>query len=238
MLLRRFNQAGIDRFRGYVATLKTDKTLPAPEELVADDALSELITPITECADATFANRLAAAEYLDRLLGAANLGDGFDDVGLWAWLALRFFDQLRPLGPGISLKQLGVDEARFIPTNNWEDRHRHLLRHPLQVYRMAGRDARRALCFLVQPVHRPGDFVEQLGSRQLYLRNKEMLATLSELVVDSATLSLRRNASSKARRLDTVLQQFDCTWDLDFIAKDLLVPLLPDEFKELRRPQS
>ena len=56
---------------------------------------------------------------------------------------------------------------------------------------------------------------------QLYLRNKEMLATLSTLVVDPANQTLRKNASSKARRLDEVLAQFDCTWDLGFIAKDL-----------------
>jgi len=221
-------------FRAFVATLKTDKTLPAPEGLLTDGLLTELVTPDTECADAEFPNRLAVAEYLDLLLRNATLGDAFDDVGLWAWLTLRFFDQLRPLGPRISLKQLGVDESRFIPTNNYEDRHRHLLRHPWQVYRIAGGDGRRALCFLVQPVYKPGDFVEQIGSRQFYRRNNEILATLSELVVDDVTLSLRRNASSQARRLDTVLQQFDCTWDLDFIAKDLLVPMLPDEFKKFR----
>ena len=42
MLLRRFNQAGIDRFRAFITTLKTDKSLPAPD-LLNDDALTELV---------------------------------------------------------------------------------------------------------------------------------------------------------------------------------------------------
>src|SRR4051812_20253684 len=72
MLLRRFNAAGVDRFRAFIATLNVDdspptKSLPAPFELLEEDALTEVIQPETECPDAKFANRLAAAKYLDEL---------------------------------------------------------------------------------------------------------------------------------------------------------------------------
>ena len=241
MLLRKFKPLGTERFRAFIALLKTDKTLPAPFELLEDNTLTEVVAPHTESADAVFANRLAAAEYLDHLLTPAGLADAVSDVGLWSWLALRFFDQLRPLGEGVSIKKLGVEESRFVPSDVLPDQnlrskryHRHLLRNPLQIYRLVGGDAQRAICFLAQPVHQPGDFIEQFASRQLYTRNKEMLATLSDLVVDPATNTMRRNASTKARRLDEVLAQFDCTWDLGFIAKDLLLPMLPDEFEQFR----
>lgn len=238
MRLRRFNAAGIERFRTFIATLRSDKTRAAPIDLLFDDVVTEVVTPETDVPDATFANRLAAAEYLDRVLSPVGLADAFNDIGLWAWLSLRFFDQLRPLGPGISLKQLGVDEPRFIPSDNYTDRHRHLLRHPLQVYRMVDRNASQALCVLVQPIYRPGDVVEQLASRQTYSREKVVLATISALIVDPVKMAIRANASGKARRIVDVIDQFDCTWDLGYIAKDLLVPMLPDEFEEFRKPPS
>jgi hypothetical protein len=233
MLLRRFTQLGVDRFRGFVVRLRNDKTLVAPREMLEDDALTEVISPPTECPDATFGNRLVAAEYLDRLLTPVGLADALHDVGLWSWLALRFFDQLRPLGTGINLQKLGVEEARFIPTDNYTDRHRHLLRTPLRIYRAARGNPQNVMCFLVQPVHQPGDLNEQFTSRDRWMRNAELIATLNQLVVDAASNTIRRNASARARRLSDVLDQFDCTWDLGFIAKDLLVPMLPAEFKEL-----
>lgn len=249
MLLRRFNQAGIDMFAAYIKTLvekkKVSKSsrdladLPAPMNLLTDDTMTEVVTPHTECPNVSFSNRLSAAEYLDRLLSPIGLADSFHDDKLWAWLSLRFFDELMPFKkegiPSRDLSKLGVDESRFIPSNHFQDRHRHLLRHPLQVYRAVHGEAQNALCFLVQPVYRPGDIVEQFGSRQLYSWNTLMLSTMSALLVDSAEMKIRPNASGKARRLESVLNQFDCTWDLGYIAKDLLVPMLPKEFKELRR---
>jgi hypothetical protein len=237
--LRRFNKAGVERFRAFIATLKTDKKSPPPFDLLTDTAMTELVAPRINCADAVFDSRLSAAEYLYNLLLPVGLANALNNDELWSWLSLRFYDELMPIKkagiPAKDLSQLGVDESRFIPSNHFQDRHRHLLRHPLQIYHAANGNAHDALCFLVQPVYKPGDVVEQFGSRQLYSRNKEMLATMSALIVDPSTMKIRRNASSKARRLDSVLQQFDCTWDLGFIAKDLLVPMLPKEFTDLRK---
>ena len=64
--------------------------------------------PKTECPNAKFANRLAVAEYLDRTLTPVGLADAFNDVGLWAWLALRFFDQLCPV-QGDGSREPGAD---------------------------------------------------------------------------------------------------------------------------------
>lgn len=234
MQLRRFTPAGLDAFRQYIMTLKHDKTKAPPPGLLTDSSLTEAIKPATDCPDAKFPNRLAAAEHLDKVLSPPGLADSFDDVGLWAWLALRFFDQLMPMDdpkiPKLHKSQMGTDVPRFIPTDHYTDRHRHLLRHPLQVYRRVGKD--KGMCFLVQPVYRPGDVIEQIASRRMYSWYKEMVATLSELVVDIKGRKIRDNASTSARRLHDVLDQFDCTWDLGFIAKDLLIPMLPQEFIE------
>ncbi len=101
-------------------------------------------------------------------------------------------------------------------------------------------DVKNALCFLVQPEGaQTGDVVEYhlVSHKPFCSHNKAMIATMSALVVDSGSMTIRANASGKARRLEAVLDQFDCTWDLGFIAKDLLVQMLPKEFKEFRRSE-
>lgn len=246
MRLRRFNNEGIERFRTFIGRLnpKTggDKSLPAPMDLLEDDALTELIEPPTDCPDVAFANRLAAAEYLDKLLTPIGLADAFGDVGLWSWLALRFFDQIRPLKDGKVIdEKMGVDPARFIPTIHYQDRHRHLLRHPLQVLRMFDGNSEKALFFLIQPVWRPGQLVESLASKKEMTWHKGLLATLSKLYVDRASMSLKGGAGGKdedpgsARRLAIVINQFDCTWDLGALAldPDHFIEILPEEFKKV-----
>lgn len=240
MLLRRFNAEGIARFRDYIGLLNADKqletkSLPAPMALLSDDTCAEVIAPETRCPNALFENRLAAAKYLNAILEPLGLpGDG-TDVGLWSWLALRFFDQLRPLRDGAVIdKRMGTEEARFIPSEHYTDRHRHLLRGPLEIYRSVKGNPSCAMCLLIQPVYMPGDIVEQFASRQLYIRNSELLGTVTSLVVDPQKNTLRPNAPTKARRLSFVLDQFDCTWDLGSIVKDKLIPMLPTEFKEFR----
>lgn len=236
MLLRRFNENGIVQFRTFIASLQDDKKRPAPIGMLLDENLTEILDPNIESVDADFQTRLEAALYLDKLLTPLNLDDPLGDVGLWCWLTLRFFDQVRPLPLP---PRLGFQEQRFVPSDVLSDAnlrskryHRHLLRNAYQIYRLVEGKTSSAMCFLVQPVHMPGDFIEQFASRQLYLRNPELLATLSTLVVNAGDNSIRPKASSKARRLDDVLAQFDCTWDLGFIVKDLLIPMLPKEFKK------
>ncbi len=116
MLLRRFNQLGVDQFRAFIGTLKAEKTLPAPFDLLTDDALTDMVVPNIDCPETTFANRLGAAEYLDKLLAPVGLADAFNDGGLWSWLALRFYDELMPFKkagiPQKDLKRLGVDRIR------------------------------------------------------------------------------------------------------------------------------
>lgn len=247
MLLRRFNDEGLSAFRKFIEELNSDDTVatkskPAPFHMLEDPTFTELVHPEADCADVTFKNRLEVARYLDSLLNHAKLPEMLADVKLWSWLSLRFFDQLRPLTNGVVAdKRVGLQEARFVPSDvldSPKDRsnryHRHLLRNPFHIYRLAASNPSAVMCFLVQPVHEPGDFIEQFASRQIYMRNLKLTSMLTHLCVDPQKQTIRPKASSKARRLEDVLQQFDCTWDLSFVPRDQLVAMLPDEFQDLR----
>lgn len=235
MLLRRFNNEGIDRFRTFIGRLKTeDKSLPAPMELLEDDTLTEVIGSGIDCPDAKFANRLAAAEYLDKLLEPVGLADAFADVGLWSWLALRFFDQLcRRATDGT---RSPGEETRWIPLVDANRRYyRHLLLGPIVVYRAHRDDPRRAAALLADPPHIATAEVYRLFIENPALtRSKSAVAAATSLYYDSTRKKIRRGAGSKeagdCRRLIAVMQQFDCTFDLFALTERTLLNMLPKEF--------
>lgn len=241
MLLRRFNQAGIDRFRAFIATLKTDKSLPAPD-LLNDDALTELVAPETECPDATFANRLAAAEYLNKVLSPAGLADAFSDVGLWSWLALRFFDQLCPVEADAS-RNPGA-EVRWIPQVDAHRRYyRHLLLGASVIYQAHRDEPSRAVGLLADPVHvGTAEVFRSFIENPSLIRSRSAVEVATMLYYDPAKRKIRRGAGGggvsqkpgTCRRLIRVLQQFDCTYDLYALSADLLLKMLPPEFNRFR----
>ena len=242
MKLRRFNPAGLDRFSDYVAALRADKTLPAPFDLLEDDALTEVVAPATDCPDASFANRLAAAEYLDRVLTPSGLADAFADVGLWAWLALRFFDQLCPIGKDGS-RSPGED-ARWIPQVDGSRRYyRHLLLGPSVIYQAHRDEPERVVGLLADPV--------SIGTSEVFrlfienpslIRSRSAVAAATALYYDPVKKKNRRGIGAKdagaggkakpgtVRRLIAVLQQFDCTYDLYALSPAVLLDMLPSEF--------
>lgn len=234
MKLRKFNNAGIALFRNYVETLRENKKHAPPLELLQDNGLSEIIPGNRNTVDCTFSNRLCAAKYLDSLLSGMDFNSVMPDTGLWAWLALRHFEELRPLDCRY-FKNMGIDAPRFIPAplDDHRQYYRHLLRHPYQIYHHCNRNMDAALCFLVQPVYKPGDFIEQLASRRRILQNIDMMKAITALFVNKKENQIKSKAPSMATEFQrVVLGQFDCTWDLGYVRQEKLLSILPKQFKQ------
>ncbi|MGB7157703.1 MAG: hypothetical protein WBD40_06530 [Tepidisphaeraceae bacterium] len=130
MKLRRLTPDGIAQFTAYLANLKAEPTLPPPRHLLEEDGASEAVQGDVEVQDKPFATRLEAAKHLDQLLAPADLPQVERDAGLWAWLALYFFDQLCPPGKG-GMRKPG-ELARYVPQIDSSRRYyRHMLLGPL-----------------------------------------------------------------------------------------------------------
>ena len=92
------------------------------------------------------------------------------------------------------------------------------------------------MALLAGPLDTPGDVVEQLASRQEIVTCPGVMEAVTTLYLDRRTGQLKRGASSKgmpgtARRLPTVLRQFDMTWDLFSLTGAEVLQLLPREFE-------
>jgi len=235
MRVRRLTESGLESFGKFLDSLTSESPQLYPEYLLADPEMSEPVEPAIEVEKRSFANRFEAAEYLYERL--KNLPNVERDRGLWAWLALFYFDQLCP--PKRNGKREPGERARWIPViRNFRKYYRHLLAGPYRIYKAHADDPRRALAVLCSKLHSPGDAVEQLVSRQELVTNKGVMQVATWLYVNRNG-SLKRGAGGKGpgspRRLaEVLLNQFDLTWDLYFMSAADVLDMLPSEFDRFR----
>ena len=230
MKLRSFNAGGINRFEQFLSSAARDT-----EDLCAflgATGLSTAVSPEIEVQARSFVNRFAAGEYLHSLLGDSSIFNLDEDRGIWAWLSAFYFDQLCPDGtkPGKSY--------RWVPAvNSFRNYYRHLLAGPYFIYRAHKANPRLAMAVLATPLHRPGDVVEQLASRQELVTNHSVMEAATRLYIGADGLPKPRAAgrgAGSARRLADVLTQLDLTWDLYDLSTEKLLELLPPEFDEFK----
>lgn len=237
MNLSRFTPAGIVSFSTFLDAVRETGTGTMPEHLLTGATFSTVVAEI-DVPDRHFGSRLEAAEFLDRMFLAAQLPDAERDVGLWAWLAARYFAALCRTVKG----QLRPGErARWIlEAANFQRYYRHLLAGPYFICRAHRDNPGRARALLCGPVNAPGDVAEQLASRIEFVSNRALVEVASRLYVDPATGKLKRGAGGKGagspRRLAAVVDQFDLTWDLYGMSAEGMLSLLPKEFARFNSP--
>lgn len=236
MKLSRLNQKGIALFAQYLADLRKAPKMPPPVELLIDPESSDEVADC-DVPEKHFMSRAEAGSWLQGLFESAGLIGVAKDKGLWAWLSLRFFDAVCP-ADGHGHRKPG-ETARHIPdVENFLRYYRHLLAGPWRISRAHREDSELALAVLCQPLHKPGDIVEQLASRQELVTNRAFMAAATKLYVDSETRIPKRGAGGKskgaARRLADFCNQLDVTWDLYAMEAGELLAKLPDEFKRFK----
>lgn len=231
MNLRRFNSSGIthfDEFRDSPALNRGSLTA-----MLEDSSLTRVVTPDIAVAPRQFGTRFEAGKYLHVLFQGTSIPELDADQGIWTWLAAYYFDQLCPQGsqPG--------SRARWVPTEDFRDYYRHLLRGPHQIYRAHEDNPERAMALLANPLHQPGDIAEQLVSRQEVMTSKAAVAVATRLYIGPDNRPKRGSGGQgpgSPRRFAIVLRQLDLTWDLssEAMTPEHLLALLPSEFDEFR----
>lgn len=238
MKLSKFNKKGITQFQDLLQDMRDGKKISMPLDLLSDSELTESIVGASEFELEVFDNRLDLAESVNSLLEAVNVENEMHDVGLWAWLSAAFLDSTCPAdADGVRHPK---SDYRHIPSSNWRDFYRHLIRGPVRILRLFKDDPEAAAIVLCQHPQSPGDFVEQLASRQERITNPAIIEAANELYFDLETRKPKRGASPNwrkpgtLRRFGDVLDQLDLTYDLYSMPSEELLGLLPDEFAAYR----
>lgn len=227
--VRSLNARGVAQFGEFLQQIRDGAEFRAnPSLLYADDTTTRLPRTV-EIEPRTFASKYEAAEYLARVL--AEVPASADDVGLWSWLALYYFDQLSPLDS--DGRRRPRENYHYIPSNQsgWH-RDRHLLAGPHELFALHGANAR---LLLHPPVHQHGRFIYDLGFRRDLIANKGLIEAIDLLYWDVKRARPKRGATTTSRpgnlrRLIAVVQQLDFNYDLYGMRAEEILQLLPPEF--------
>jgi hypothetical protein len=242
MKLLKLNSIGIKEFRNYLNSLPEHQDAQPPVWLLEESSATEKLgeEDIDVDVQKRFLTRFDAAEYFYKLI-SQNCIERFDkDVGLWSWLTLLYFEQVCPVNKGRRVRR--SLERYILESDSYKHYYRHILAGPYLIYK-AHRDCpKRALVLLCQPLHKHGDVVEQLASRQELVTNPGIIEAATKLYYDENNKCLKKQAQNKdngsVRRLVDVLNQYDLTYDLYAMSAEEILKILPQEFDRFKKRHS
>ena len=238
MRLKRLNTKGIERFSAFLDSLINAEAWDYPSQLLTDPGATEEIDPPIEVEQRSFINHYALGEYLFDRFEDSTLTDIELDRGLWAWLALFYFEQLYVPDRHGNLK-LG-ERAHWIPVFTARRYYRHFIAGPYRIFKLHRDDPQRAMIFLHASLGKLSHSYYQLASRQQLVTNKSVVELATEMYMDPQGQKLKRGAQTHGKpgtifRLVDVLNQLDTTWDLYSLSKDQIAAMLPQEFDRFLR---
>ena len=230
MKLHSFNTGDINRLEKFLAAAVTN-----PESLrvlLEEASLPTMVSPEIEVEARSFANRVAAGDYLYFLFRDSNISNLDEDRGICAWLSAFYFDQLCPDGT-----KPGKEYRWVLSVNSFRNYYRHPLAGPYFIYGAHQDNLPLAMAVLTTSLHRSGDIVEQLASHQELVNNNSVMEPATPLYIGSDDVPYPRAEridASSGRRLADVQTQLDLTRDLYDLSTEKLLNLLPSEFDEFK----
>ncbi len=234
MQLSRLNPQGIQEFDLELQRMRDGKVIVAPLDLLHDESCVEVIDTKTNVSATVFDTRKELAAHLNPILTGTSLKNDMADTGLWAWLAAVFIDTVSPANAeGARNPRAG---HRHIPSNDYRNYYRHLIRGAVRIHRLFEYNLEEAAIVLCQVPSKPGDFVEQLASRQERITNPAIIAAANRLYYDEKGNKPKSGMAppwqkpGTLRRYITLLDQLDLTYDLYSMGVEEILAVLPDEF--------
>lgn len=233
---RRFNDLGVKAFAAYIEALRDNPLAPVPRDLLDKPQLTGVLEVPIAADVQPFATRMEFALWLHDAAQRAGAEIPRRDAGFWAWLTLALFDSVCPEKDS---KRKPGELARYIPSQDWKRRYRHLLSTPYNVFMIHIDAPDRAAFILNAPLSVLGELTEQFASRQELVSCPGTMALANYLFADSTTGQRRRSAAgNSARRLGKLLNQYQRTWDITIMAPTASAAMLPREFEKFRRMAS
>ena len=234
MRLSRFNTKGIKVFQSQLQNMREDAVIKSPLEIIGDKTLVEPVDNGQEIIFQLFNTRHDMAAYLNPVLAKTSIKDDMSDSGLWAWLSAVYIDSVCPLDS--VGRRNPKNDFRYIPTNDWRNFYRHLIRGPIRIYRLFENNPETAAIVLCQRPSILSDYAEQLAARQQRITNPAIIAGANRLYYDRNTKNPKRGAAPNwkkpgtLRRYLDLLDQLDLTYDLYSMNDVDILDLLPAEF--------
>jgi len=232
--LRKFNDKGIETFRTYLDDLRGGSTAAPPYDLLTGPGTSCPVEGKGRIALRKFETRLDVARYLDEALVGIKKDNIENDVNLWSWLSLFYFDAVCPPDP-VGHRRPGRD-YRHILEPGYPNGHRHLIGGAYLVKTVYGLSDEISHLLLHTPPHIENKFNHELAGRQNFITNKGIMEAAFRLYFDPSVNKPKRGAQLKKKAPGTlyrfigVIQQLDLNYDLYSMSSSEIIGILPAEF--------
>jgi hypothetical protein len=250
------SKQGIEQFARFIQETRDSENssrvlLPRPSHILSDPSCLEAAGFSAQIdTGKIFADRLEFGEYLVSQIGSATDDSVLDKLGVWAWLALVYFDQLRNTkiilrgGKYVATQR----EEHFVPwgalySTGRSLAYRQCVVTPFRLVKIFGGEAR---FFLSKDgMHVMGDAIEQVASDKRVMSSQRLRGLIFDLYRDSSGLPKRKAFSiapknpkpgSKRgygglRRLtDDYLPRLKLAYDVDAMSTDDIVEVCGPEF--------
>jgi hypothetical protein len=233
--VRALNEKGFLEFSKFLTELREGLIRQTPMELLTDPSYSSKIADKAEVEDRLFNNKLEMAKYLYEALQIFPQSQIDQNVGLWSWLSLYYFNQVCPSNK--SGRRIPGRECRHILDLDYRRYYYHLLVGPYNVYRLHGE---KVPLLLSGPLYETSRYYLELSARQGFITNRGIIEAANLLYFDSENWKPKRGPAVTTRkpgaliRFIDVVQQLDLTHDLYSMTGEEVLALLPSEFDEWR----
>ena len=237
---RRLNETGLDAFRDWLG--KAGQGEKPHADLLSPSKYNEPAYSVQVDPDRKFDTRYEFGAYLVEMFAGVDSRELLDkkNDGLWAWLAIVYFEQL---APGKRSK-----EEHYIVVRSGQRgslAYRHGVRTSYELVLVHGEKAQ--VC-LNRAMKTFGDLTEQLASRQNVAHNRGFFEAAHKLYVNDKG-KIRSGAASRAKkpnlrkpgemsgfggadRLALTLRRLDLTYDTEIMEAGELIRVLPREFRK------
>jgi len=242
MKVRILNTEGIQLFSSFLDRIESEKNVTVPNILEDLNYTEEL--PVDVFLDnKTFKNRTELAGHIFNRFSESNLQTSDNDIGLWTWITLYYFDQVCPdKAVGRRKRNFRSNprerEAYILSPSNYQRYYRHLIAAPYSLYKNYSSSPEILSSFLCTPIYEINEVYAQIGASQEYISNKSIVHAVTKLYYDSEKEQNKTGAGSKTggtpRRLVDALDQFILTFDLYSMDADEILSILPREFDKFK----
>lgn len=238
MILRGLNPAGDDLFRDYLKRVRGGVPEAPPHHLLESPETSTPLPANIDIAELAFPSKLEFAAYLEKALSPLSLPVLRNNLGIWSWLALFYFDQLAPATADGKRKLLAPE--LYVPSAHYQRKYRHLVFGPFLSFKLHRMNSR---LMLTKPISVWSDLEEQLIGVQEIIQIPGALEAAALLYFDDEKQQPKVGATNRKkggtiRRFRELLLQLDLTFDIYSLAGTQLVDLLPKEFDRFRPPSN
>lgn len=241
MRLRILNESGLEEAVTILNRLRSGELSAVPLTFLESDEHSTLLAAeIRQLKKNEIENRWQFGVWLYQQLQSLDQESLILEPGLWTWLAFCLFNTICP--EGVRGRKIAEDAKYILRRDDYRKFYRHLVSGPYFMIRAHINQPAAVKAILATRPDSPGEVYEQLASRQQIVTSRAAMETATELYWDEQSQYLRRGAGGSgpgsARRLASVLKQYELTYDLNAITSTTLTSMLPKEFARFRGPSS